>query len=94
MQTIFIPKVLEELTVQSDSRSIGWFETPKEALEGLHNFGDECRWAFALIEEVCPGMHGSTHLHSWYKYGSEGWEEIEDEEVPEGLRLCINHTLG
>lgn len=93
MKSIFLPKVYETLTILSPGRVIGWFPTYGKAEEGLCNFGDECRWSYAVIEEMAEGMHGPTITASWFKYEDGVWDEIPIDPNNHFMQ-CINHTIG
>lgn len=103
MKSIFVAKVYEsnETHLADRGRNVGWNETFEKTEEMLHNFGDECRWSFAVIEESAPGMHGTT-LNQWWFV----WQNIDEEEMsgwipyPEpkekwtSFMRCVNHTIG
>lgn len=95
MKTIHLPKVYEVLGSRSAGRVIGWFRSHDDALEGLHNFGCECRWSYAVIEEMGPGMHGQTVNATWFKFDDElnDWVSL-DKDCTNSFMQCINHTIG
>lgn len=95
--TIFVVQVLEELAMYSEKRNIGWFESYDDAHKGLQNFGDERRWDYALIEELCSGVHGYAVSTHWFKYNNDEYE-WETYETPcknqSCFMACVNHTIG
>jgi len=95
MKTIFVAKVYEDLThsLNNSGRNVGWCETFAECERMIQNFGDECRWNFAVIEESSPGMHGMTRGAWWFKYDT-AWIEIPGNEYRNDFMRCVNHTIG
>lgn len=84
--------------MNNHGRNVGWTETFEQCEQMLADFGDECRWFYAIIEESCPGMHGPTKNAWWYKYidTSAGslWVEIPPNEFRNDFMRCVNHTIG
>lgn len=89
--TIFTAKVYTEMKAGADSRVFGWWTTFDRAKEGLDNFGDECKWSYAVIEEFYEGMHPMTASAIWFKYGDNGWEPHSENS---NMTRCINHAIG
>lgn len=90
--TIWVCKVLTELSLESDERYIGWWEDQEVMLEHLQYFGDECRWSYAVCEELVQGYHPSVKTIVWLKYDGDEWVKFTPEET--SFTQCINHTLG
>lgn len=96
MNNIFIVTMLTEISYfefgeDYDRRVVGWFKTLAEAEGCLKvNCGDvhECRYDYAVIEEVQPGFYsGAKAPQSWYEWDSEleGYKSIERPEQWFGL---------
>lgn len=95
MKTIHLAKVYEDISIFSKGRTFGWFRSHEDAVQGLHNFGDECRWSYAVLEEMGVGMHGQTIKATWFKYDDETsvWNNI-DKDFTNSFMMCVNHTIG
>jgi hypothetical protein len=93
-RTIVTCKVYTELDFKGDSRVIGWWNDLERALEGLGNFGTECKWSYALFEEFYEGFHPFTKQKMWMKYDDEEseWRVYKPEET--SFVRCINHAMG
>lgn len=95
MRTIFTCKVYVSLDFDSvnDSRVIGWWSRIEDALTGLGNFGDECKWSYAVIEEFREGFHPETKQATWMKYDDmiSRWCPLLEHN---GFTNCINHAIG
>ena len=99
MTTVYFAKVMESLGIYSKSRIIGWFKFAETAIDALGNFGDECRWSYACIEEIGEGLHGPAGEILWFRFDRENheWRMMWDEDWSEEdllLKNCINHTIG
>lgn len=90
-RTIFTTKVYVSLDHMSDSRVIGWRSSLADAITDLNNFGDECRWLYAIIEEFYEGFHPQTKSVTWLSY-ADGWEQFTP--TPTSFVRCINHAIG
>lgn len=95
MKSIHVLKVYERLGFLSPERNVGWFRSHDEAVTGMHNFGSECRWSFAIIEEVGAGMHGQTINATWFRFDDvlNDWVSLEL-DPDSSFMNCINHTIG
>ena len=93
-RTIVTCIVYTELSHQADRRVIGWWNDFEQALEGLDNFGTECKWSYALLEEFYDGFHPYTKDKMWMKYDHEEdmWKVHKPE--PTSFVRCINHAMG
>lgn len=93
MKSIFVAKVYEKTEhTNNDGRNVGWEDTFDRCERMLQNFGDECRWSYAVIEESSPGMHGMTRNTWWFEY-HEGWIPTPKYAWNDFMR-CVNHTIG
>ena len=58
-----------------NDRVVGWFETLQDAENNLKvNCGDvhECRYDYAVIEELKPGFYSGAHaVRHWYEWVPE-----------------------
>ena len=73
-----------------DQRTIAWH--PEFDKNLLHDYGDECRWNFAVIETFVPGIHQIGKVFAFYQNDDVlGWWEITKPEWAEGL---VNWGLG
>ncbi len=96
-KTIITCKVYEMLDLNSRERVIGWWTSLELALEGLVNFGDECRWNYAIFEEFDEGLHPQTIQKMWMKFDNETfvWKPYHSENSEENVFMsCINHAIG
>jgi hypothetical protein len=96
MKTIFVAKVYETNVISlslNRGRNVGWCQTYSACLRMLNDFGDECRWSYAIIEEISPGMHGFIRSSHWFKRCEREWKKIPDDEWNSFMK-CINHAIG
>lgn len=92
-RTIITCKVYEELTLNSSSRVIGWWESLESAIIALIEFGTECRWSYAIFEQFGSGTHPIPKQTLWMKYNDDtGKWEITKELTT--LTTCVNHAIG
>jgi hypothetical protein len=100
MKTIFSAKVYESLR-WADSlsgRLVAWAPSKDGALRAIEEFGSECRWSFAVIEEIAAGAHQISTDATWFKYNDDSgeWEEIDKSQYTENesFLTCVNHCIG
>jgi hypothetical protein len=95
MDEILVIKVLENLSLSSPFRVIGWETEIEKAIKGMYEFGSECKWSYAVIEKVKRGVHQINTERIWFKYDEKSciWHVLDKEEA-KILNLSCNHTIG
>ena len=99
MNKIFVVSVFTDFSIIRDSRNPIWsfkFDVAKQLLD---NFGCECRWSYACIEELGEGMHPQSFSRVWYHYADSKWNQIEYGIEPghkhwNDMMDCVNIGIG
>lgn len=100
IKTIHSVRVYESLKFKDhgNSRLIAWSETEDGARIALQQFGAECRWSYAVIEEIAAGAHEICSKQIWLEHQSETntWSDFDKGDYAEenSLLHCFNHCIG
>ncbi len=80
-----------------DSRAVGWYPSLERAIGAvLANEGgiDECRFTYAVVEEMAIGVYPTVKRQLWFKFVEGNWKQLDDDVYPYFSEGVTNWSIG